>query len=136
MGVNLGRAGHEVAGFNRTVYKLAPLLGAGGKAAASIRDATADAEVVGLMLPDALDVERVTMVNAGVVANPVVGIDVASKGLERARKVGIEASADRLEWLLTRPRLPDLVFDAVELAARANGANGTPASEPNLNGEL
>ena len=46
MAVHLAKAGHQVAGYNRTPEKAAPLVEAGGRAAESIADAVRDAEVV------------------------------------------------------------------------------------------
>jgi 2-hydroxy-3-oxopropionate reductase len=60
MAVNLVRAGHEVAGYNRSPAKTAALADAGGRAADSITDAVRGADVVITMLPDSPDVEAVT----------------------------------------------------------------------------
>jgi 2-hydroxy-3-oxopropionate reductase len=66
MAVHLAEAGHDVAGFNRTPERVKPLVDAGGRAAQSIADAVADAEVVCVMVPDSPDVQSVLADPGGV----------------------------------------------------------------------
>jgi 2-hydroxy-3-oxopropionate reductase len=73
MAVHLAKAGHQVAGYNRSPEKAAPLVDAGGRAAESIADAVRDVDVVCLMVPDSPDVSNVLAGEGGVFDNAKEG---------------------------------------------------------------
>ena len=73
MAVHLAKAGHQVAGYNRSPEKAAPLVDAGGRAAESIADAVSDADVVCLMVPDSPEVSDVLAGEGGVFDNAKEG---------------------------------------------------------------
>ncbi|KAJ8145800.1 hypothetical protein OY671_001112 [Metschnikowia pulcherrima] len=73
MAVHSQNAGHDVAGYNRSPEKTAPLVEAGGRAAESVADAVSGADVVAIMVPDSPDVEAVLTGDDGVLANAKPG---------------------------------------------------------------
>jgi 2-hydroxy-3-oxopropionate reductase len=99
MAVHLVRAGHQVAGYNRSPEKAAPLVDAGGRAAESIADAVRDADVVCLMVPDSPDVSDVLAGEGGVFDNAKQGTlvidfssirpDVTTQLAEQAATMGL-----------------------------------------------
>jgi 2-hydroxy-3-oxopropionate reductase len=96
MAVHLAKAGHQVAGYNRTPEKAGPLVDAGGRAADSIADAVRDAEVVCVMVPDSPDVSEVLAGEGGVFDNAKPGtlvIDFSSIRPDVTAQLAEQASA-------------------------------------------
>jgi 2-hydroxy-3-oxopropionate reductase len=102
MAANLVKAGHTVTGFNLTQPAIDKLVADGGRAAASIAEAVAEAEVVITMVPADPQVEEVILGEGGVLENAKPGtlvIDMSSITPQTSIKVAEAAAAKGIRTL-------------------------------------
>ncbi len=97
MAVNLVKRGFDVIGYNRSPEKAKRVTSAGGRAAASIAEAVAEADLIITMVPDSPDVEAVALGEDGILAHAQKGaiwIDASTIRPDVAVAVA-EAAAER-----------------------------------------
>ncbi|MFC7496397.1 MULTISPECIES: 2-hydroxy-3-oxopropionate reductase [unclassified Nocardioides] len=102
MSVHLAKAGHTVTGFDFDPAKAEPLTAAGGRAASSVAEAVADAEVVCSMVPDSPDVVALMQGDDGVFAHAASGalvIDFSSIRPDITADLAAEARGRGLRYL-------------------------------------
>jgi 2-hydroxy-3-oxopropionate reductase len=97
MATNLVRAGYDVTGYAPRASSVEKLVRAGGKAAASVEEASTGTDVVITMLPDSPQVEEVVLGPGGVLSSARPGmllIDMSTVSPDTATTV-MEAGRDR-----------------------------------------
>ena len=102
MAANLVKAGHTVTGFNLTQPAIDKLVADGGRGAASIAEAVAEAEVVITMVPADPQVEEVILGEGGVLENARPGtlvIDMSSITPQTSIRVAEAAAAKGIRTL-------------------------------------
>ena len=107
MARNLLKAGNAVTAFDLNASALPPVLDAGAKSAASVRDAVGDADVVVTMLPAGQHV-RIVYLEDGILAHARKGallIDSSTIDIDSARAVhaGAAGASFRAFWMHRSP---------------------------------
>ncbi|GAA1161454.1 2-hydroxy-3-oxopropionate reductase [Ornithinicoccus hortensis] len=95
MAANLVKAGFDTVGYNRSPQKVKDLEAAGGRGAASIAEAVADADVIITMVPDSPDVEDVALGEGGLVGaakSGAIWVDASTIRPDVAVRVGEAAT--------------------------------------------
>jgi 2-hydroxy-3-oxopropionate reductase len=96
MATNLARAGFDVVGFSRSMDKVAAVANSGVRAASSLEDLVAHADVVITMLPDSPDVETVVLGPNGVFSLATTGtlfIDMSTIRPDVATRIAREGAS-------------------------------------------
>jgi 3-hydroxyisobutyrate dehydrogenase len=102
MAANLVKAGHQVTGFDLVPAAVRALTAAGGRAAASVAEAIAAAEIVITMLPAGPQVREVYLGNGGVLGRAKKGallIDTSTIDVDTARLVAAAAKEAGFDML-------------------------------------
>jgi 3-hydroxyisobutyrate dehydrogenase len=102
MAANLVKAGHQVITFDIAAGRAAALAAKGGRAAATMAEATAAGEIVITMLPAGPEVRSVYLGDGGVLAHARRGallIDCSTIDVETARTVAAAAAGARFDML-------------------------------------
>ncbi|GAA4515787.1 2-hydroxy-3-oxopropionate reductase [Nonomuraea ferruginea] len=93
MAANLVKAGYDVVGYDVSAERVAELEARGGKGAAGVAEAVADADVVITMLPDSPQVEEVAPVVVAHGASGLIYLDMSTIRPDTSRWVAREAAA-------------------------------------------
>jgi 2-hydroxy-3-oxopropionate reductase len=96
MAANLVRSGYDVTGYNRSRPPVDALVRAGGKPAAGVEEACAEADIVITMLPDSPQVSEVVLDAGGVldsVGPQTLLVDMSTIAPETSRSVAAAAEA-------------------------------------------
>jgi len=109
---NLMAAGHDLTVYNRSQDKMAPLVAAGAKGAASVADLAARCEIVITMLPDPAAVREVAAGPEGILSALAPGktyVDMSTVSPESSREIAAltrRTGADYLEAPVLGSRKP------------------------------